>query len=239
MKQWIFRLLGKGTRKPWWSPFAAASPNCAAAWRKRCARWFPDRRHFVATAENWAELQRELKPYRIGLAPVMLTREANALRRAAYRLAPHKILAYNSRLERHHLRFDLPSLLFWRGVPLDRIYLRPWWWPWKKRERSVVPSGYRVVEGRACTEGRRRVAVLSPYFPFPWRMAARCASTIFCARWRSSSISSCSPSPMVPWNWRRCWSFARAWCWWKSRAIASRAGARCCRPRSTSSARPP
>ena len=105
--------------------------------------------------------------YRIGLAPVMLTRESNALRRAAYRLAPHKILAYNSRLERHHLRFDLPSLLFWRGVPLDRIYLRPWWWPWKKRERSVVPSGYRMVEGRACTEGRRRVAVLSPYFPFP------------------------------------------------------------------------
>jgi glycosyltransferase involved in cell wall biosynthesis len=31
----------------------------------------------------------------------------------------------------------------------------------------VVPSGYRVVEGRACIPGRRRVAVLSPYFPFP------------------------------------------------------------------------
>ncbi|MCX6631564.1 MAG: glycosyltransferase, partial [Candidatus Solibacter sp.] len=68
---------------------------------------------------------------------------------------------------RHHLRFDLPSLLFWLGVPLDRIYLRPWWWPWKKRERSVVPSGYRVVAGRACTGGHRRVAVLSPHFPFP------------------------------------------------------------------------
>jgi len=65
------------------------------------------------------------------------------------------------------MRFDLPSLLFWRGVSLDRIYLRPWWWPWKKRERSVVPAGYRVVDGRACTEGRRRVGVLSPYFPFP------------------------------------------------------------------------
>jgi glycosyltransferase involved in cell wall biosynthesis len=70
-------------------------------------------------------------------------------------------------LERHHLRLDLASLLFWRGVPLDRIYLRPRWWPWKRREQSVVPAGHRVVEGRACAPGRRRVAVLSPYFPYP------------------------------------------------------------------------
>jgi glycosyltransferase involved in cell wall biosynthesis len=52
-------------------------------------------------------------------------------------------------------------------VPLDRIYLRPWWWPWHKREQSVTPHGYRVLEGRACGADRRRVAVLSPYFPFP------------------------------------------------------------------------
>src|SRR5205085_7967495 len=48
----------------------------------------------------------------------------------------------------------------------DRIYLRPWWWPWPKREHSVAPPGHRVIEGRPCS-GRRRVAVLSPYFPFP------------------------------------------------------------------------
>ena len=52
-------------------------------------------------------------------------------------------------------------------MPLDRIYLRPWWWPWPKRERSVVPTGYRVLEGRACSPERRRVAVLAPYFPYP------------------------------------------------------------------------
>jgi glycosyltransferase involved in cell wall biosynthesis len=166
MKQWLFRLLGKGPEAVVVT-FSSGDAELCRRMAEEVRSLVPDRRHFVATKENWAELQRELKPYRIGLAPVMLTHEANALRRAAYRLAPHKILAYNSRLERHHLRFDLPSLLFWRGVPLDRIYLRPWWWPWKKRERSVVPSGYRVVEGRACTEGRRRVAVLSPYFPFP------------------------------------------------------------------------
>jgi len=166
MKQWIFRLLGKGPEAAVVT-FCTGDPELCRRMAEEVRSLVPDRRHFVATAENWAGLKRELKPYRIGLAPVMLTRESNALRRAAYRLAPHKILAYNSRLERHHLRLDLPSFLFWHGVPLDRIYLRPWWWPWKPRERSVVPAGYRVVEGRACTEGRRRVAVLSPYFPFP------------------------------------------------------------------------
>ncbi|MEO8595357.1 MAG: glycosyltransferase [Candidatus Solibacter sp.] len=166
MKQWIFRLLGKGPEAVVVN-FCSGDADLCRRMVEEVRSLVPDRRHFVATQENWEQLRGELKPYRIGLAPVMLTKEASALRRAAYRLAPHKILAYNSRLERHHLRFNLSSLLFWRGVPLDRIHLRPWWWPWKKRERSTVPSGYRVVEGRACTEGRRRVAVLSPYFPFP------------------------------------------------------------------------
>jgi glycosyltransferase involved in cell wall biosynthesis len=166
MKQWIFRLLGKGPEAVVVT-FCSGDPELCRRMAEEVRVLVPDRRHFVATRENWPELRRELKPFRIGLAPVMLTPEANALRRAAYRLAPHKILAYNSRLERHHLRFDLSSLLFWCGVPLDRIHLRPRWWPWKKRERSVVPDGHRVVEGRACAGERRRAAVLSPYFPFP------------------------------------------------------------------------
>ena len=166
MKQWIFRLLGKGPEAVVVT-FCSGDPELCRRMAEEVRSLVPDRRHFVATEENWPELRRELKPYRIGLAPVLLTRGSNTLQRAAYRLAPHKILAYNSRLERHHLRFDLPSLLFWRGVPLDRIYLRPRWWPWKRREHSVIPAGHRVVEGRACTPGRRRIAVLSPYFPFP------------------------------------------------------------------------
>jgi glycosyltransferase involved in cell wall biosynthesis len=166
LKQWIFRLLGK-------DPEAVVVTFCSGN-AELCRRMaeevhslVPERRHFVATDENWAELRRQLRKYRIGLAPVMLTHDASALRRAAYRLAPRKILAYNSRLERHHLRLDLASLLFWRGVPLDRIYLRPWWWPWPQRERSSTPRGYRVLEGRVCSPERRRVAVLSPYFPYP------------------------------------------------------------------------
>jgi glycosyltransferase involved in cell wall biosynthesis len=166
MKQWIFRLLGKGPEVVVVT-FCSGDPGLCRRMVEEVRSLVPDRRHFVATEDNWPKLRRELKPYRIGLAPVMLARESSALRRAAYRLAPHKILAYNSRLERHHLRFNLASFLFWRGVPLDRIYLRPRWWPFRKRERSVVPSGYRVLEGRVCAGDRRRVAVLSPYFPFP------------------------------------------------------------------------
>jgi glycosyltransferase involved in cell wall biosynthesis len=166
LKQWIFRLLGK-------DPDAVVVTFCTgeAALCRRMADevrgLVPEKRHFVATEKNWPELRHELRKYRVGLAPVMLTREPNPLRREAYRLAPRKILAYNSRLERHHLRFNLASFLFWRGVPLDRIYLRPWWWPWPKREHSVTPNGYRVLEGRACSPERGRVAVLSPYFPYP------------------------------------------------------------------------
>jgi glycosyltransferase involved in cell wall biosynthesis len=166
MKRWFWRLLGKG-------PEVAVVTFCTGD-RELCRRMaeevrslVPDRKHFVVTEENWSAILPQLRPYRIGLMPVMLGPGHHALRRAAYRLAPHKILAYNTRLERHHLRPNLASFLFWCGIPLDRIYLRPWWWPWPKRERSAAPTGHRMIEGRPCTVGRRRVAVLSPYFPFP------------------------------------------------------------------------
>ena len=166
LKRWLLRLLRKDPEAVIVT-FATGDPGLCRRMAEEIRGLLPDRQHFVVTDENWPEMRARLMRYRIGLAPVMLTRGPNALRRAAYRLAPHKILAYNSRLERHHLRPDLASFLFWRGVPLDRIYLRPWWWPWPKRERSVVPTGYRRIEGRPMRPERRRVAVLSPYFPYP------------------------------------------------------------------------
>ena len=84
-------------------------------------------------------------------------------------LAPTKILAYNQRLERHHLRLGtaIASLLFLRGVPLDRIFLRPKWLvPWKS-DRSVYPTEVLEIEGRPMSPRRRRIAVVSPYFPYP------------------------------------------------------------------------
>ena len=166
LKQWIFQWLGKDPVAVVVA-FSTGDAELCRRMAQEIRELVPDRRHFLATEENWPELRLELKRYRIALAPVMLTRQPSALRRAAYRLAPRKILAYNSRLERHHLRFNLASFLFWRGVPLDRIYLRPWWWPWPQRERSTAAQGYRAMEGRATSPERRRVAVLSPYFPYP------------------------------------------------------------------------
>jgi len=166
LKRWLFSLLGKDPEAVVVT-FATGDAELCRRMAEEVRTLVPERRHFVATEANWPELRRELRRYRVGLAPVMLTHQSSALRRAAYRLAPRKILAYNSRLERHHLQLSLASFLFWRGVPLDRIYLRPWWWPWPQRERTVRPLGGRVLEGRPCSAGRRRVAVLSPYFPYP------------------------------------------------------------------------
>src|SRR5579862_1468734 len=166
LKRWIFGLLGKDPEAVVVT-FCTGDADLCRRMAEEVRSLVPDRRHFLATPENWPELCRELKRYRIGLAPVLLTRESNELRRAAWRLAPRKILAYNTRLERHHLRPDLASFLFWRGVPLERIYYRPRWWPFPRKARSVVPQGHRRFEGRPCAADRVRVAVLTPYFPYP------------------------------------------------------------------------
>jgi glycosyltransferase involved in cell wall biosynthesis len=166
LKRWIFGLLGKDPEAVVVT-FCTGDPELCRRMVEEVRSLVPERRHFVVTPDNWPEMRLKLKHYRIGLAPVLLTSQASRLRRAAYRLAPRKILVYNSRLERHHLRLNLASFLFWWGVPLDRIYLRPWWWPLPKRERSSVPDAYRVLEGRPCADGRRRIAVLTPYFPYP------------------------------------------------------------------------
>jgi ribosomal protein S18 acetylase RimI-like enzyme/glycosyltransferase involved in cell wall biosynthesis len=121
--------------------------------------------------EYWLRLRRAFAPYRVALCAVPLdTPGANAaLRRAAFAFAPRRILAFNVRLERHHLRLSAPvaSLLFAAGIPLDRIHLRPWWLvPWRQ-DRSVLPGRWRLVEGRPFRAGKPRVAVLSPYLPWP------------------------------------------------------------------------
>jgi ribosomal-protein-alanine acetyltransferase len=105
------------------------------------------------------------------LAPTLFTSDPlyRSLRWRAFRLAPHKILAYNERLERHHLKLGtlIASILFLRGVPLDRIFLRPSWLFPFKRDRSSWPETHQDFQGRALTNGRPRIAILSPYFPFP------------------------------------------------------------------------
>ncbi len=186
LKRALFRILGKHREAVvvcFWSGDAALAGRMADEIRGLV----PDYRHFnVALGSGpegavvlkqgsiWAlyrQLRRHLhlRGFRVGLAPVLFTAERSPLRLTAFLLAPGKILAYNSRLERHHLRLRhaVASWLFVRGVALDRIYLRPrWLYPWK-RDRSTFPSTWRVVYGQPFASPRRRIAVLSPYFPYP------------------------------------------------------------------------
>ncbi|MEX2264107.1 MAG: glycosyltransferase [Bryobacteraceae bacterium] len=174
LKRLWFGLLGKDPKAivvTFWSGDDATSQAMVDEIRQLV----PDRAHYVVRAEGgsvwrlWREQRRAFRSKRIGLAPVLFTKQPHALRLAAFLLAPTRILAYNLRLERHHLKLStwIASLLFLRGVPLDRIYLRPrWLWPWR-RERSVYPDACRILDGRPMSSGRKRVGVLSPYFPYP------------------------------------------------------------------------
>ncbi|HBY62444.1 MAG TPA: hypothetical protein DEH78_21690 [Solibacterales bacterium] len=166
VKSLVFRLLGKDPEAVVVS-FLTGTPEQNAAMVEEVRRIIPDRRHF--TVRDGGELAR-LKGYRIGMAAVMFNGDPahSALRRAAWLAAPRRILAYNARLERHHLqvRSLLASWLFLRGVPLDRIWLRPKGWP-LRREQSLYPGDAQVLEGRPPSPHRRRLAILTPYLPWP------------------------------------------------------------------------
>ena len=177
-KKFLFGLLGKDPEAVVVS-FATGDRDLAARMFAEIQKLEPRRKHFLVTPEEfsssstlgiYAALRKQFRAYRIGLAPVLLgDSRFRALRRAAFLFAPRKILAYNRRLERHHLRLStfIGSCLFLRGVPLDRIFLRPKWLvPWK-RDRSVYPAEVREIEGRPLSPRRRRIGVLSPYFPYP------------------------------------------------------------------------
>jgi ribosomal protein S18 acetylase RimI-like enzyme len=159
-KRWLFGLVGKDPE----AVVVTLAP-AASGLAEEVRRLIPDREHFAVTEA--AGLGRRFRHKRIGMVAVRLA--DRDLLRAAFRLAPGKILAFNSRGERHHLRLScwIASWLFLRGVPLDRIWLRPGWlWPWK-RDRSVYSREHRVLSGRPVSAGRRRVGVVSPYFPYP------------------------------------------------------------------------
>ncbi len=172
LKNFFFRLIGKDPDAIVVS-FATGDPDLAQRMFAEIQTLEPGRRHFLVRPDEFQsywQLRKRFRRYRIGLAPVLLgDHESRALRRAAFLLAPTKILAYNRRLERHHLKLStaIASLLFVNGVPLDRIFLRPKWLvPWK-RDRSVYPSTIQEIAGRPMSPRRRRIAVVSPYFPFP------------------------------------------------------------------------
>ena len=188
IKSILFRILGKDPEAVVVT-FLSGKPSRAAAMAAEVRRLIPDRRHLTiavgtealsladivlergSTWRLYGQLRRRLRHYRVGIAPVLFDGTPNfrPLRLAAMLFAPRRILAYNARLERHHLRLRnwIASLLFLRGVPLDRIFLRPYWlFPWK-RDRSSAPSLSHEFEGRPLSKTRPRIAILTPYLPWP------------------------------------------------------------------------
>lgn len=179
LKEFIFRILGKDPDAIIVS-FATGNPDLCQRMFSEIQQLEPERRHILIKPEEfegrsafqiYAQLRTRFRANRIGLAPVLFDNDKRhrSLRRAAFFLASSRILAYNERLERHHLRLRtaIASMLFLKGVPLDRIFLRPKWLvPWK-RDRSVYPADVLEIAGPPLSARRRRVAVLSPYFPYP------------------------------------------------------------------------
>ncbi len=175
IKSVLFRLLGKDPEAVVVS-FATGPEEQVRRMVEETRRMIPDRRHFLVGADfSIAGVQAislvELRRYRIGMAAVYFDGDGSyaALRRKAFLAAPGKVLAFNAQLESHHLQLRtwLASFLFWRGVPLDRIYLRPRWLGFLTHDRTVVPDDAVVLEGRAPRRGRRRVGVLTPFSPYP------------------------------------------------------------------------
>jgi polysaccharide biosynthesis protein PslH len=179
LKKFIFKLLGKDPEAIVVT-FATGDPELVQRMFTEIQALVPDRRHFLvelaefqtdSTIHIYWHLRKRFRRFRIGLVPILLDsdRRYRSLRRAAFLRAPTKILAYNQRFERHHLKLSsiIASLLFVKGAPVDRIFLRPKWIvPWKK-DRSIYPSNVQEIEGRPLSPRRRRIAIVSPYFPFP------------------------------------------------------------------------
>jgi len=179
IRQFIFRILGKDPEAIVVS-FASGDADLSKQMFAEIQQLEPARQHVLVTPDEmepgssfktYLQLRERFRKQRIGLAPVLFTKDQQyrALRRAAFLLTPTKILAYNQRLERHHLRLRtaIASWLFLRGVEVDRISLRPKWLvPWKN-DRSIYPSTVKEIAGRPLSARRRRIAVISPYFPYP------------------------------------------------------------------------
>ncbi len=111
------------------------------------------------------------------------------------------------------LRTWIASWLFLRGVPLDRIFLRPKWLvPWK-RDRSVYPTEVQEIEGRPLSPRRRRIAVVSPVLPVSALARRRGADFLSAAR-DGRGVRHFSLRLPRSGNARqisgRCWSIARA-----------------------------
>ncbi len=155
LKQWIGRVLGK-SGPPVVAVFLSGDAALARSMALRMRELVPDYPHVIIGAgeidrshfkyaqdiivvnphrllASWLELRRRLGRRWIALAPFLWQSGEQSeadnyrlLRWLPWLLAPRKLLAFNARLERHHVRLRLPiaSWRFLRGEPVGDI-LRP------------------------------------------------------------------------------------------------------------------
>jgi polysaccharide biosynthesis protein PslH len=127
----------------------------------------PQYRHITVRAASRStareELASALRHHRVGMIAALPEGW-----RAALWTAPFRTMAFNSRGENWfiHWRTPICSWLFLRGIRLDRIALRPWFWP-GTRKQTFVPDSLGVIVGRPASPIRAPFAVLSPYMPWP------------------------------------------------------------------------
>ncbi|WP_321475011.1 glycosyltransferase [uncultured Paludibaculum sp.] len=167
LKRALFSLLGK-------EPEAVIAVFGPGPHGDKLRELVPDRRVVYipvekgdSTGEIWLRARRALAPYRVGLAAVPVS--DRRILTVACTVCAGKVLGFHGNLDRHHIHWSTPiaSALFVAGVPLDRIWLRPSWWPGRKREVSDLPRVWRRIPGRPARPEALKVAVLSPYCPYP------------------------------------------------------------------------
>jgi glycosyltransferase involved in cell wall biosynthesis len=186
LKRWLCRLLDvepEAVIALFWS----GDPLRCRRMAEEVRELIPDRRRFLVTVDPAAQVpgfetivlapgpdlplavRHAFRRHRVALTPVLFDGTPHPLRAAAWALTPGRILAYNRHLERHHLRLRtfLASWLFLRGVPLDRIFLRPAWLFPFRRDRTRVPRQVQILEGRPPSPARRRAGIVTPYLPYP------------------------------------------------------------------------
>jgi glycosyltransferase involved in cell wall biosynthesis len=162
LKRALFSILGKDSEAV--VMVAGAGPHGAALRELVAGRTVIDVAVTaeMSTGEAWLRLRYAARGRRV--AQVAVLTADKPLLAAALLAFPGKVLAFHPDLERHHISWREPiaSLLFLRGLARDRIFLRPW-----RRNESRLPRSWRLVAGRLFRPGKPRVAVLSPYLPWP------------------------------------------------------------------------
>ena len=158
-KRLVFTALGKDPEGVVVT-FATGRPADVIRMEAEIRRLVPDRRHLRVEPGDLLEIRQQLAPYRIAQACVFFDGDPahDPLRAAAFALAPTKILGFRPDGQRHHLRLDIATWLFLRGEP--EIFHRPW-------SPTLRPSTVQRIAARGFRSGYPRVAIVSPYLPWP------------------------------------------------------------------------